>query len=414
MKNLQTILACILLIITAQQGIGQKIYQWRGDHRDGIYDENKLMKVWPEKGPALLWFTEEIGSGFAAPVITSNKVFINGEADSTSYLFAFDLKGKLLWKAPNGKEYYGKGFSASYPGSRSTPTVVGDLVYATSGHGRVACFEVVTGKEKWAVNMVRDLDGIENEFGYSESPLIDGDDLFCTPGGANKNVVALNRFTGKTTWTSKALGDTTSFCSAIMINLPVRKIFVNISRHYIYGLDAKSGELLWSQKLENFKYEGEHCSTPLFSDGFLYYIVEDENGNGAVKLEISPDGKNIRELWRNKNATNAMGGYLKIGNHLFTTTNKKKLICIDATTGIIVDSLSSTKGSLIYAGNLFYCYNETGTVKLIKFENDKFAEISKFKVEKGTKEHFSHPVIANGTMYIRHGKALMAYDIKEK
>ncbi|HEY5590087.1 MAG TPA: hypothetical protein VIK55_03620, partial [Paludibacter sp.] len=118
MKNLQTILVGILLIITAQQGIGQKIYQWRGDHRDGIYNENKLMKVWPEKGPALLWFTEEIGSGFAAPVITSDKVFINGEADSTSYLFAFDLKGKLLWKAPNGKEYYGKGFSASYPGSR--------------------------------------------------------------------------------------------------------------------------------------------------------------------------------------------------------------------------------------------------------------------------------------------------------
>ena len=414
MKNLQSILVCILLLITAQQSIGQKVFQWRGDHRDGIYNENKLMKVWPEKGPSLLWFTEAVGSGFAAPVITSDKVFINGEADSTSYLFAFDLKGKLLWKTPNGKEYYGQGFSASYPGSRSTPAVVGDLVYTTSGHGRLACFDVATGKEKWAVNMVSDLGGIENEFGYSESPLIDGDDLFCTPGGAKNNVVAINRFTGKTTWTSKALGDTTSFCSPILISLPGRKIFANISRHYIYGLDAKSGELLWSQKLENFKYEGEHCSTPLYADGFLYYMVEDENGNGAVKLEISPDGKNIKEIWRNRNATNAMGGYLKIGNHLFTTTKKKKLICIDAMKGNIVDSLSSTKGSLIYADNLIYCYNETGVMKLIRFENNKFTEISKFKVEKGTKEHFSHPVISNGTMYIRHGKALMAYDIKEK
>jgi outer membrane protein assembly factor BamB len=414
MKNLQSILVCVLLLITAQQGIGQKVVQWRGDHRDGIYNENKLMKAWPEKGPSLLWFTEMVGSGFAAPVITGDKVFINGEADSTSYLFAFDLKGKLLWKSPNGKEYYGQGFSATYPGSRSTPTVVGDLVYATSGHGRLACFDVASGKEKWAVGMVSDLGGIENEFGYSESPLIDGDNLFCTPGGAKNNVVAINRLTGKTTWTSKALSDTTSFCSPIMISLPGRKIFVNISRHFIYGLDAKSGELLWSQKLENFKYEGEHCSTPLYADGFLYYMVEDENGNGAVKLEISPDGKNIKEIWRNRNATNAMGGYLKIGNHLFTTTKKKKLICIDAIKGNIVDSLSSTKGSLIYADNLIYCYNETGVMKLIRFENNKFTEISKFRVEKGTKEHFSHPVIANGTMYIRHGKALIAYDIKEK
>ena len=109
-----------------------------------------------------------------------------------------------------------------------------------------------------------------------------------------------------------------------------------------------------------------------------------------------------------------MGGYVKIGNHLFTTTKKKKLICLDASTGTIIDSLSPIKGSLIYADKLLYCYTETGEMRLIKFENDKFTEISKFRIDKGTKEHFSHPVIANGILYVRHGKALMAYDIKEK
>lgn len=414
MRNLQSFFVFIFLLCVTYQSFSQKVFQWRGDNRDGIYNENKLLKVWTEKEPELLWFSEQIGLGFAAPVITNDKVLINGEADSTSYLFAFDLKGKLLWKAPNGKEYYGKGFSASYPGSRSTPTVVGDLVYTTSGKGRLACFEIATGKEKWAVNMVADLGGLENEFGYSESPLIDGDNVFCMPGGASKNVAALNRFTGKTIWASKATGDTTSFCSPILINLPSRKIFVSLSHHYIFGVDAKDGELLWSQKLENFKYDGEHCSTPLYADGFLYYIVEDENGNGAVKLEISTDGKNIREIWRNKNATNAMGGYIKPDNFLFTTTNKKKLICIDANTGSVIDSLSPNKGSLLYADNLIYCYTETGDMKLIKFENKKLTEVSKFRLDKGTKEHFSYPVIANGILYIRHGKVLMAYDIKEK
>jgi outer membrane protein assembly factor BamB len=261
--------------------------------------------------------------------------------------------------------------------------------------------------------MVADLGGYLNEFGYSESPLIDGDNIFCMPGGGNANVAALNRFTGKTIWTSKALGDTTAFCSPIMITLPLRKVFVTISRHNIFGLDATNGDLLWSQKIENFRYDGEHCSTPVYADGFLYYIVEDENGNGAVRLDIAPDGKSIKEIWRNKRATNAMGGYVKADNHLFTTTNKKKLICIDTTTGSVVDSLSANKGSLIYADNLFYCYNETGSMKLIKYDNNKLSEVSKFKIDKGTKEHFSHPVIANGTMYIRHGKALMAYDIKD-
>ena len=415
MKKLQSILVCVLLLITAHQSIGQKVYQWRGDNRDGVYNENKLMKSWPEKGPELLWFNEEIGQGYAAPVVTNDQLLINGEADSTSYLFAFDLKGKLLWKTANGKEYYGKGFSASFPGSRSTPTVVGDLVYTSSGRGRLAGYELATGKEKWAVDMVPELGGIENQFGFAESPLIDGDKVYFMAGGAENNMVALNRFTGKTIWASKALGDTAAFCSPLLITLPARKVLVTLSTRFVFGVDAQTGELLWSSKtLNDFKFERLHANTPIYADGFIYFTAGEEAANGAVKLELSADGKSIKEVWRNINVTNAQGGFIKLDNQLFTTTKKKRLVCVDTNTGSVIDSLSGNKGGLIYADSKFYCYNETVDVKLIKFENNKFAEISKFRVDKGTKEHFSHPVIANGTMYIRHGRALMAYDIQEK
>ena len=415
MKRFQSILAFVFLFSVAFQSIGQKVYQWRGDNRDGIYTENKLMKSWPEKGPELLWFNEEIGQGYAAPVVTNDKLLINGEADSTSFLYAFDLKGKLLWKTANGKEYYGKGFSASFPGSRSTPTVVGDLVYTSSGKGRLASYELATGKEKWAVDMVPDLGGIENMFGFSESPLIDGDKVYFMAGGASNNMIALDRFTGKTIWSSKALGDTAAFCSPLLITLPTRKVLVTLSTRFVFGVDAQTGELLWSSKtLNNFAFEKLHANTPIYADGFIYFTAGEEAANGAVKLQLSPDGKSIKEVWRNITITNAQGGFIKLGNQLFTTTKKKRLVCVDTNTGSVVDSLSANKGSLIYADSKFYCYNETGDVKLIKFENNKFIEISKFKVEKGTKEHFSHPVISNGTMYIRHGRALMAYDILEK
>lgn len=413
MKKLQSVLVFIILLIGTNQSFAQKVYQWRGDDRDGIYNENKLLTVWPENGPALLWSNEEIGQGYAAPVITNDKLLVNGEADSTSFLFAYDLKGKLLWKSPNGREYYGKGFSASFPGSRSTPTVVGDMVYTSSGIGRLAGMELATGKEKWAVDMVPDMGGIENMFGFAESPLIDGDKVYFMAGGPTNNVVALNRFTGKTIWASKALGDTAAFCSPLLITLPSRKVLVTLSSHFIFGVDAQNGELLWSSKtLDNFKFERLHANTPIYADGFIYITAGEEAANGAIKLELSPDGKSIKEIWRNVNVTNAQGGFIKIGNQLFTTTKKKRLVCVDTNTGTVIDSLSANKGGLIYADKLFYCYNETGDVKLIRFENNKFAEISKFKIDKGTKEHFSHPVISNGTLYIRHGKALMAYDIK--
>ena len=412
MKNLLPFILFITCIVFSARSFAQKIYQWRGDNRDGIYKENNLLKTWPEKEPALIWSTGEVGAGFAAPVITDKMVLINGEINNTSYLFAFDLQGKLRWKSPNGPEFTGNGYASNFPGARSTPTVAGDLVYSTSGKGRIACFELATGKEKWAVEMVKDLGGFDEEFGFAESPLIDGDVLYCVPGGPTTNFAALNRFTGKILWTSKATGDITTFCSPLLVTLPSGKILVNLMRNNIVGLDAKTGNLLWSQKIENYKYDGDHCNTPVFADGFIYYTTAEENGNGLVKLRLSPDGKKIEEIWRNKNAQNAFGGFIKYGNHIFMSTSKKSMVCIDTEKGTEITALKPNSGSLVFSDGLFYSYNDNGDMKLIKFEYYKLSEVGRFKVTMGTKEHFSHPVISEGVLYIRHGNTLMAYKIK--
>lgn len=411
-RNKFRLLLWITLMTTQATVMAQTIYQWRGPERSGIYPESGLLKSWPQNGPELLWSAEMIGNGFAAPVVTPEKLFINGEMEGMSFLFAFDLKGKLLWKSPNGAEFTGSGYASSFPGARSTPTVIGDLVYSMSGKGRLACFEVLSGKEKWAVELVKDLKGLDSEFGFAESPLIDGELVFCMPGGPVNNVVALNRFTGKQVWTSKALGDTTSFTSPQLVVLPTRKLLVTLSRHYIFAVDTKNGELLWSQKLLNYRYDGEHCNTPVFANGMLYYNAADENGNGMVKLELSPDGKSIRELWRTKDAANGFGGFVVSIGHVFLANAKKQLIALEIGGGKVVTTLRPASGSVVMSGNRLYVYNDNGDMKLIAFENNAFSEISKFKVNKGSKEHFSHPVIAGGVLYIRHGNALMAYKIK--
>jgi outer membrane protein assembly factor BamB len=389
----------------------QTIHQWRGPERGGIYPESGLLKSWPQNGPELLWFTEQMGNGFAAPVVSRERLFINGETFGMSYLFAFDLKGKLLWKSPNGPEFTGSGYASSFPGARSTPTVAGDLVYTMSGKGRLACFEAISGKEKWAVELVKDLKGKDSEFGFSESPLIDGDLIFCTPAGPATNVAALNRFTGKTVWTAKARGDETAYVSPALISLPAGKILVTLSKHYVFGLDAKNGDLLWSNTVD-YKYDGDHCNTPVFAGGMIYYCTGDEKGTWMVKLELSSDGKKIREIWRTPDMGNGFGGFVVSGNHIFLANAKKQLVALGTSDGKVVSTLRPGSGSIIMADNRLYSYNDNGDMKLIAFENGKLSEISRFKVEKGTKEHFSHPVIGNGVLYIRHGKALMAYKIK--
>lgn len=408
---MKTITILILCLFYFQLTLAQEIYQWHGPNRDGIYQEKGLLSQWPDNGPHLLWSVENLGPGYAAPVVTSNKLLIMGVENGNSVLIAFDLNGKQLWKTPNGKEFTGSGYASNFPGSRSTPTVVGDLVYATSGLGRIGCFNINSGKEVWAVDMLKDLKGYLNEFSYSESVVTDDNNVYCFPGGTEINVAALDRFTGKTVWTSKATGDTTHFVSPILIELPARKLFVSVSRHYIFGVDCSNGELLWKYPIA-FKYDGDHCNTPVFDAPYLYLVTAEDNGQGTIKLELSADGKSVKKIWNNSQIKNNLGGFVLVDHKVFVTTENKNLNVLNPADGMVEQKVRSPYGGLIFADNKFICYGNNGDVSLFNYENGKLTPGGTFKISKGSKEHFAHPVVANGVLYIRHGEALMAYRIK--
>jgi len=402
------VLFCFVVLYTTWilKGNSQQVLQWRGTDRTGVFQESNLLKSWPEGGPALLWEFDGLGNGYSSPVITSTMIYVNGEVDTISYMFALDLSGKFLWKAEIGKEW-----TLSYPGSRSTPTIVDDLIYVTAGWGTVACLEAKTGKERWSIDMVKDFHGPINRFGFSESLLVEGDKVFCAPGGIDSNVVALDRFTGRIKWICKGLGEMTSYCSPQLIKLQARNIFVTFSKNALLGIDTKDGALLWSHKQDG---NGDvHVNTPLFEDGYIYYITGD--GSGSVKLKLSNDGTTITEVWKNSACDNTMGGFIKLDNYIYTASYGKRIWYIqDVTTGKLVDSIKFDKGTTNLADSLLYLYNEKGQMGIFKPVGPKMKMVSSFKITRGTKAHFAHPVICNGILYVRHGKSLLAYDIKEK
>lgn len=411
MKNLPIFLS--LAVLGMLQGCKSEVYQWRGSDRSGIFQETGLMDAWPGNGLQPEWVYEGIGKGFAAPVVTGDKVFVNGESEGTSFLFAFDLDGNPLWKSPNGNEFLGEGFSSTYPGARSTPTVLGNLVYATSGTGRIGCFDTSTGAEVWAVHMVDDLGGRVEEFGYTESLAVDRERIYCIPGGTETNMAALDRFSGQTVWTSELLRDTFAYGSPVLADLPGGRILVATYRHHLVTVDPGSGELLASYPLEGFEYDGEHCNTPVFSDGYLYFVGNDETGQGAIRLELAADGRGIREVWRNPEVMNNFGGLVVVDHHLYTTLKGNRLVCLEPESGSIVDSTRVAAGGLVYADQKFICYGNNGTISLVGGVPGKLEAAGTLKVTEGTGQHFSHPVLASGKMYIRHGNALMAYRIKQ-
>ncbi|MEI7492142.1 MAG: PQQ-binding-like beta-propeller repeat protein [Bacteroidota bacterium] len=403
-----------LLLLISSIGMAQSVSQWRGADRKGIYHENNILNFWPPEGPVLQWANEDIGNGYGSPVIHENQIFLAGEIDSTAWLFALDMKGKILWKTAFDKEW-----TRSFPGSRMTPTIHEGLIYVSSGMGNLACIEMKTGTLKWLVKR-SDLHGVLPMHGHSESPLIEGNMVFFTPGGKDTNVVALNRLTGKIIWVCKGRGERTAYNSPLLVKFAERSILVVFSAYSLLGIDSKTGELLWVDEQVNtppaerkFGNGDTHSNTVWYEGGSIYYIAGD--GNGAVKLALGDKGKSVKQVWRNPTIDNYMGGFIVDGENIYTCSDSKKsLLCLDSKTGNIVDSLKCGSGNIISDGKYLYYYNQKGIINLIKPDKGKMEIVSYFRIPKGTKEHFSHPVIDNGVLYIRHGKALMAYQVMKK
>lgn len=413
MKIISAIVLIFLLLNTA--GEMNKVHEWRGKDREGIYYEKNLLKKWPENGPVEIWSIENIGNGFVPPVFSDNFFFITGEIDSMAVLFCFNLKGEKQWQTILGREWI-----KTSPGSRSTPTVIDDLIYIGTGLGNLYCVNRVNGKIVWSKDLDADFRGTLPYHGHSEAPLIDGDKVFWTPGGKDYNMVALNRFTGKIIWSNKGFGECSGYNSPKLIKLADRNIIATFSAYHLIGYDSNTGKLLWAHEQDNYPLDKRtpgtgdtHSNTVLFDNGSLYYAAGD--GNGGVKLNLSSDGANITEVWRNKGFDSFMGGIVKLGDYLYGSgTAKTELRAINVNTGELTDSLKVGSGAIISADNMLYYYNQKGELMLLKASNGKAEKVSSFRIKKGSQQHFSHPVINNGVLYQRHGNVLMAFDIRAK
>ena len=403
-KTLLSVLLCSasLTIVYSQ------LSQWRGPGRNGIYSESGLLQKWPVQGPELLWSFEGLGAGHGNVGIGKDKMFILGMPDTTGVLYAFDFKGKLLW----GKNY-GLEWHENYTGPRSTPTIVGDLVYFISGQGVVYCYKAINGALVWSIDMVKKFTGRNNTWGIAESVLIDGDILFCTPGGIENNIVALNRLTGTTIWTSPGNRQPSAYCSPILVKHNKTKLIVTMTAESIVGVDAVTGQFYW--KVDQFQTNKIHANTPVHLNGIIYCSSDNAKTNfGLVALKLSYDGKSVSTLWRNEEFKNLIGGIIVTDSHIYGSMYRKGLwCCINTTTGkIIYSSNKFGDGNIIMADGRMYCYSEKGEMALVSADTSSFTVLSSFKVPLGSDQHWAHPVINEGRLYIRHGDALMVYKIK--
>jgi outer membrane protein assembly factor BamB len=462
--KVRVILAATVLLIVAGSSLAADWPQWQGPNRDGKSADTGLLKQWPENGPPLAWKIDKLGGGDGGPAIVAGRIFVMSNRGDKEVVWALSEKdGSEIWVAPLGPAFQQQPAQGK-EGPSCTPTVDGERLYVEGLGGNVACLQVQDGKIVWQRSLTEDFGGRRPMWSYRESPLVDGDKVIVTPGGADAILVALNKLTGETIWKAKmpdspagASGAPGGFggpgaaggpgggrggssgagggsargvtgtkdpglfssehfaMTAFSCKIPNGKYLAKL-----YFAETYQGITGPGQRVFSFNVQGQE-----FKDFDIWvkaggpkraYIetVPVEVTNGAVQAE---------EVYATTDMQNHHGGMIFFDGCLYGTSGGNEggaLVCLDFKTGKVLWDQRATvgrraKGSLALADGMLYYRMEDGTMCLIEPNPKQYTERGRFQQPDRTRlPAWAHPVVANGKLYVRDQDVLFCYNVQAK
>jgi outer membrane protein assembly factor BamB len=381
--------------------------QWHGPNRTAISTETGLVKTWQASGPPVVWSIAGLGEGYGSVAIKGDRIFVQGVKSGQSSVFCLSrADGKTVWTTGLGPRMgQDRG-----PGPRGTPTVENDRLYALTEAGDLGCLKATDGSIVWQRNILKDFGGQNPKWLISESPLIDGDRLIVTPGGQGASIVALDKATGKTVWTTKELSDEAGYSSCIVSDIGGVRTIIGFTGRAGVGVRASDGKLMW--RYEPVSNRTANIATPIVQDNKVFYTSD--YGTGCALLGLKAQGGEVKaeEIYFSREMMNHHGGVVLINGYLYGFNNAI-LTCIEFATGkMIWRDRSVGKGTLTYADGLLYLLSENNVVGLAEASPAGYKELGRFQIADQGWPSWAHPVVCGGRFYIRNQGTLACYDIK--
>ena len=411
MRVLNSWVPCALGSLVALSAFGADWPQWRGDSRRDHSPDKGLLAQWPQEGPKQVWSFNNAGSGYAGFAIAKDSLFTMGLRDGMEFLIAVNAStGKELWSSSAGQKYP-NGWG---DGPRMTPTVDGDRVFAIGGQGLLICVEAKNGKLIWSKNLVTDLGGQLQDWGYTESPLVVGDIVICTPGGPQGTLAGLDKSSGAVRWRTSGLTDKAQYSSPILIQHEGQPQVVQLVMNRFFGVSPKDGSVLWKK---DFPGRVAVIPTPIYEDGIVYVTAGYGVGCEAVRLGTN---NSIAPLYSNKVMKNHHGGVVCVDGYLYGHSDGAGWVCQELKTGKEIWSHKGFgKGSVTYADGKLICLDErNGDVALVEASTQGWKELSRFKLAPLSSKRspqggiWPHPVVVNGRLYLRDQELLHCFNVK--
>jgi outer membrane protein assembly factor BamB len=302
--------------------------------------------------------------------------------------------------------------------------VDGERVYTLTPYGDLICFSADTGKEIWRKSLPSDFGGkMMSGWGYSESPLVDGDKLICTPGGKDAALVALDKKTGQTRWKCALpnLGpngaDGAGYSSIVVCEAGGIRQYVQLLGRGAVGVAAEDGRFLWCyNKVANGT---ANIATPVVHGDLVFCSAAYGAGSALVKLTATSDkGIEAKEVYfvAAQDFQNHHGGVVLVDGYIYGGhgQNDGQPTCIELKTGKLQWKERGPGGgsaAVAYAdGNLYFRY-EDGTMALVEATPTALKVKGKFKLPTNDGPSWPHPVIVDGKLYLRHNDTLLCYGI---
>jgi outer membrane protein assembly factor BamB len=422
-----TTLFVALLILVASTQAQSDWPRFRGPDCTGICTETGLFEGLPTDGPELLWQLKGCGTGYSSVAIVDGTLYTmgdRGEDDQRSqYTIAVDLQSRTeRWATRVGPPHS--------DGPRCTPTIDGDFVYALGTSGDLVCLERESGKMRWQKNLTRDFGGkMMSGWKWSESPLIDGDRLICTPGAADAGLVALDKTTGDLIWKTMLpdLGsvgkDGAGYTSMVAADIDGVRQYLTILGRGAVGVSAKDGKLLWNyNRIAN---RVANIPSPVVRGNYVFVTTSYKTGSALLKLAKNGSKFDVEEVYflSPKEFENHHGGVVLVGDHIYggDGQNNGVPVCLDFMSGDIKwkerDWTRSAKAggsaAVLYADDhLIFRYERDALVAVIKADPEAFQVKALFRAAFAEGKAWAHPVIHHGKLYLRTNDVLMCYALK--
>jgi len=403
--------------------------RFRGANSDNIRPAGvPLSRRWPKQGPPVLW-SVDLGEGYAGPAVLNGRVYVldydrQGRQDALRCLSLAD--GREIWRFA-----YPVTVKRNHGMSRTVPAVTDKHVVTIGPKCHLTCVDAVSGRLRWAMNLVRQF-GTEVPLWYAgQCPLIDDGRAIIAPAGPDVLMMAIDCDSGEIVWkTPNPLGWKMTHSSIIPMTLDGRRTYVYCASKGVVAVAADTGQALWRTDIWHISTTvpsalplegGRILFTGGYNAGSLFVSIDPSGTSAGEDGQEAGDALpfGVTEEFRLKPKLFASLQHTPVyyNGYIYAVRPDGQLVCLDPAGKITWTSgprntFFKGYGPWLIADGMIFVMDSDGELTLAEASPRGYTQLARARVLDGG-DSWGPMAIAEGRLLVRDLTRMICLDVSE-